>query len=361
MTKNVSKIQSHIAARSLKRFDSFDSKDHDKLGKIGIDVAQIVGTMDALDPTYTAGTANTPIQFLQNWLPGFVKNLTTARKIDELLGITTLGSWEDEQIVQPTMERTGNPVPYGDFSEVPYSSYNFGFETRTIVRFEEGMIVTVLDEKRIAKMNGNDAQWKREASALALEIIRNSVGFNGYNDGVNKTYGLLNDPNLNAYVNLPNGASLASEWSTKTYLEITADIRGAMQDLRTQSGDNIDPTTSKLTLAIASSSVDYLSVTSDFGNSVQDWLDKTYPNVRVVSTPDFDAANGGDNVFYLYAEGEGVSDSTDGGEAIIQLVPNKFMTVGVQQTAKGRIEDYSNALAGVLVKRPFLIVRRSGC
>jgi hypothetical protein len=354
-------IKSHIAARALKPFNSFDAKDYKSLDSIGINVNEIAGTMDALDPAYTQGSANTPIQFLQNWLPGFVKNLTAARKIDELLGVTTVGSWEDEQVIQPTMERVGAPVPYGDYSEIPYTSYNFGFETRSIVRFEEGMIVTVLDEKRIAKINGNDAQFKREAASLALEINRNSVGFNGYNNGLNKTYGLLNDPNLNAYVNLPNGTAATSTWSTKTFLEITADIRGAMQDLRTQSGDNIDPATSKLTLAVASSSVDYLSTTSIYGNSVYDWLSKSYPNTRVVSTPDFDVANGPDNVFYLYADAENVSDSTDGGAAIIQLVPNRFMTVGVQQTAKGRIEDYSNALAGVLVKRPFLVVRRSGC
>jgi len=360
---NVSKIQSHIAARALKPFSSFDSKDVDSLAKVGIDVNAIAQSYstDALDPTYTAGSANTPVQFLQNWLPGFVKNLTTARKIDELLGITTIGGWEDEEIVQRTMELTGSPVPYGDTSEIPFSSYNFGFEKRTIVRFEEGMTVTVLDEARIAKMGGNDSEFKREAAMLSLEILRNKVGFNGYNAGENKTYGMLNDPNLIAYTNLPDGADGDSIWSSKTFLEITADIRGAMQDLRTQSGGNIDPTSTQITLAVATSSVDYLSTTSDFGVSVYDWLAKSYPATRIVSVPDFDAANGGDNVFYLYSEAPDVDNSTDGNQSIMQLVPNKFKTVGVEQRAKGRVEDYSNALAGVLVKRPYLIVRRSGC
>src|SRR5665213_3289910 len=34
----------------------------------------------------------TPIQFLQNWLPGFVHVLTAARKIDEFIGIETIGN-----------------------------------------------------------------------------------------------------------------------------------------------------------------------------------------------------------------------------------------------------------------------------
>lgn len=360
---NVSEIKSHIGARNAKPFSSFDSKDYAALANLGCDITQIAQSYstDALDPTYTGGNANTPIQFLQNWLPGFVKNLTTARKIDELLGITTIGSWEDEEIVQRTMERTGKAVPYGDTSVIPLTSYNFGFEKRTIVRFEEGMQVTKLDEARIAKMGGNDSEFKRDAAMLSLEILRNKVGFNGYNDGENKTYGILNDPNLIAYENLPNGAAAASEWATKTFLEITADLRGAFQDLRTQSGGNIDPTSTAITLAIATSSVDYLSTTSDHGVSVYDWMAKAYPSVRVVSVPEFDAANGGDNVFYMYSEAPEVDNSTDGNQSIMQLVPNKFMTVGVEQGAKGRIEDYSNALAGVLVKRPYLIVRRSGC
>ncbi len=360
---NVSNIASHLGARKQKPFSSFDSKDYLALANIGINVDEIVKSYatDGLDPAYTGGSANVPVQFLRNWLPGFVKNLTTARKIDELLGITTIGSWEDEEIVQRTMERTGSAVPYGDTSVVPLSSYNFGFERRTVVRFEQGMEVTALDEARISRMGGSDSEFKREAAMMSLEINRNRVGFNGYNDGENRTYGLLNDPNLLAYTGLPNGAGGTSEWSTKTYLEILSDIRGAMQDLRTQSGDNIDPTSTMLTFAIATSATDYLTTTSDFGVSVYDWLMKSYPSTRVVSVPEFDAANGGDNVFYIYSEAPQVDNSTDGNQSIMQLVPNKFMTVGVEQRAKGRVEDYANALAGILVKRPYLIVRRSGC
>lgn len=337
-----------------------------ELSKLGIcldaaDVQKMVTfAMDAdLTAPLTTASVTTPIQFLQAWLPGFVEVITAARRIDNLVGITTQGRWEDEEIVQGIMEHTGETVPYGDYTNIPHASWNANFERRSIVRFEEGMQVGRLEEARAAAMQVNTPEEKRKAAAAALEITRNLVGFSGYNSGANRTYGILNDPNLPSYVNVTAGASGDTEWSTKTFLEITADIREALSALRIQSQDRVDPSKTPIVLAVAMSARDYLSVTSDYGNSVAQWLQETYSNVRVESVPEFDAANGGDNVFYLYAEQ--VSDeSSDDNRTFVQVVPAKFQTVGVQQMAKTYTEDYTNATAGVLVKRPYAIIRRSG-
>lgn len=310
--------------------------------------------MDALEPTVTTGSIPTPIQFLQNWLPGFVHVITQARKIDELVGITATGSWEDEEVVQGVLELTGTSVPYADLSNIPFSSWNANYERRTVIRFEEGMQVGRLEEARSARARLNSGANKREAAGLALEIRRNDIGFLGYNAGANRTYGILNDPALPAYAGLPNGA-----WPSATFLEITADLRSMFAALRSQSGDTIDPMETPTTLGIASDVVDYLTTVSDFGISVREWLSKTYPKCRVVSVPQFNDANGGDNVLYLFAET--VNDqSTDDGRTFSQLVPTKFQVLGVQQLVKAYVESYSNATAGVLLKRPYAVVRRSG-
>lgn len=336
---------------------------------IGMDSAALYDMMQsvqkgvAMDSNYVAPLSTpsitTPIQFLQTWMPGFVNVVTRARKIDTLIGISTIGSFEDEEIVQGFAERTGSARPYLDDTNVPFSSWNTNFERRSVVRFEEGMQVTKLVEMRAGRMNYSDAEAKRSAAALALEIQRNYVGFYGYNNGANRTYGFLNDPSLPAYVNVPNGAAGTSTWATKTMREIVADILAAAQTLRTQSGDLIDVKRTPITLATGTSVVDWLSQTSDFGYTPQKWLAENYPNIRIESAPELDAANGGANVFYLYAEDFG-DESTDDGRVFVQMVPTKFMTVGVQQMAKGYLEDYANASAGVMVKRPWAIVRRSG-
>jgi hypothetical protein len=366
---------SYLAPRDIKPIKGFDAREYEALRKIGIGfkdgatlqsmmdssiLAKIMGyAADSLQPTVTTASIGTPVQFLQNWLSGFVFIITAARKIDELVGITTTGSWEDEEIVQGVMERTGSAQPYGDFTNVPFSSWNVNFERRTNIRFEEGMMVGREEEARAARMRVDTAAMKREAAAVQLEIIRNTVGFFGYNSGLNRTYGFLNDPSLPAYVTVATGASGSTLWANKTMLEICKDIRSAVASLRNQSQDTIDPTSTPMTLAIATVVVDYLSTISDLGVSVWDWLKENYPLIRVVSAPQLNAANGGANVFYLYADR--INDSsTDGGRVFLQNVPAKFMLLGVQQLTKGYEEDYSNATAGVMCKRPFAVVRRSG-
>lgn len=356
---------SFISGRNVRSLENFNAREYKGLSKIGISLDEklirkmMSAGMDALQPTVTTASIGTPVQFLQNWLPGFVFVITAARKIDEIVGLMTTGAWEDEEIVQGLLERTGTSVPYGDYTNVPLSSWNVNFNTRTVVRFEEGMKVGNLEAARAARMRVDDSGMKRESAALALEIQRNNVGFLGFNAGANNTYGFLNDPGEPGYTIVPVGASTSTLWSTKTFLEICKDIRGAIVSLRNQSQDTIDPETVDMTLSVATDAVDWLSTTSDFGISVRDWLSKAYPRVRVVSAPQLNNAHASDNVFYLFADK--ITDmSTDGGRTFIQPVPTKFMVQGVQQLAKAYEEDYSNATAGVMCKRPYAMVRFYG-
>ena len=313
---------------------------------------------DLVAPNATQASITTPVQFLQSWLPGFVHDVTDARVIDELVGITTQGAWHDEEIVQGLLERTGRAIPYGDYTNIPQASWNVNYVRRTIVRFEQGMTVGRLEEARAAAIRMNSAEGKRGAAARALDIERNLIGFFGFNSGANRTYGFLNETGLPAYVTVAAGVG-GSTWALKTYLEIVNDILTALAALRTQSGDRIDVKRTPITLALPTNAIDFLSRTTDFGETVHEWLQKNYPNVRYLSAPELDDANGGSGVFYLYADT--VNDSgTDDNRTWVQVVPNRFQTLGVDQRAKDYEEDYSNATAGLMLKRPYAIVRYTG-
>lgn len=368
-----SKQRSQIAGRNVRPFamDAKAVENYAALGLIGInlsdrDVRRMMAAMDSagfgldeLQPTMFGGTTATPIQFLQTWLPGFVRTITAARTIDTLIGISTVGSWDDEEVVQGVLEPTGMAVPYGDYTNIPLASWNPAWERRTVVRLEQGMRVGALEEARAARMNVNTASEKRTSSVVSLEIARNRIGFLGFNGGANRTYGFLNDPSLPAYVNVPNGAGGQPTWATKSFLEITADIRTTLAALQAQTKGAIDTRKTPITLALANACVTYLSVTSEFGNSVEDWLKRTYPNVRVEAAPELDAANGGANVLYAYADSveDGASDDS---RTWVQVVPAKFQMLGTEKQAKAYVEDYVSATAGVMLKRPYAVVRRTG-
>lgn len=370
----VSKVHSHLRGSAMRPFEMKEVGDAavSALSKLGIAITpqavhDQVKSLYAGDASFaapvTSASIPTPLQFLQAWLPGFVKIMTAARKIDSAIGITTVGSWQDAEVVQGVLEPMAQAREYGDFTAVPLSSWNANFERRSVVRGELGISVGVLEEERAAAMRVSSAQEKRQAAGIALEIMRNAIGFNGWDSGNNRTYGLLNDPNLPAYGTVAaTGTGSATTWSSKNAQNIIADIRVAFQALRSQSKGQIDPETTGTVLLIATDCVDYLSSITDIGISVRDWLTKTYPKCRVESAPELNKASGSSNVFYLYAEevDSSVDGSTDGGAVFKQLVPTKFRTIGVERRAKNYVEDYSNATAGVLCARPFAVVRFKG-
>jgi len=366
--------RSHIPGNKVKAipFTAEDCADYLQLSDLGIHFprheiekmarAAMVGMDQAMDDQQggvTTASILSPVQFLQNWLPGFIRVITAARKIDEIIGLTVAGSWEDEEVVQGVLEYTGNAVPYGDYSNVPLSSYNANFERRTVVRFEKGMKVGSLEEARAGRARVNAAAEKRGAASLALEIERNKVGFYGYNSGADRTYGFLNDPNLPAYGTVPNGASASPLWSTKTTLEIIHDIQLAVAALQNNSQDTINPRDIDTTLVVPTATVQYLATVTTLGYSVEKWLKDNYPKMRVVSAPQLNLANGGANVFYLFADmvEDGASDDS---RTWVQVVPAKFQSLGVERQSKAYLEDYTNATAGAFLKRPYAVVRYSG-
>lgn len=361
MERQTSKLRSHIPSNKVRSF-SWDSKTTEStLNKLGIgfnhsalkDMQTFYG-MDAAVSGITSPSISTPIQFLQYWLPDFIEVVTAAREADDIMGIDFVGDWHDESIVQGILERTGQAVPYGDHTDIPLSSWNTNFEVRDIVRFEEGIQVGVLEEARAGAMNVSSQTEKRAAAAESLDIERNNIAFFGYNEGSNKTYGFLNDPNLPAYVTVATGTSTQTTWATKTYAEITADIRTALSTLRVQSGNLYKPERDRAKLALPVACMEYLTVQNDFGKTVKDFIAENYPNLEVVSAVQLNGANGGANVMYAFAE-------TINGKAVIrQLGVERFRLIGVEKKAKVFLEDYSNATAGVLVAQPIGVVRYTG-
>jgi hypothetical protein len=354
--------------------DSIDNQTLGILGNIGVHltpeyqdgVRKAMGAQDVMDsfsigqPTMTAPGIMAPVQFLQAILPGIVKVATAARKIDDLIGMSTVASWEDEEVLQLILEPTGKARPYSDSGMVPLASWNVNLEKRTITRFELGFSVASLEMKRSQRITVDSATAKRGSVTEALEILRNRIGFFGYNDGTNRTFGFLNDPNLPAYETLPAGSSGSTQWTRKSFEEITADIRLLASMLRTNTKERVDPEKDRIVMAIATSAKDALNTMNQPTTiTVKEWLRQNYPTWSIESAPELDNANGGASVVYVYPER--VNDgSTDDGLVFDQLVVTKLIALGAETRMKAHVEDFSNATAGTLCKRPMAVIRASG-
>lgn len=370
-----SKVYATVPAIQIKPVRNFDCNYFNELPSIGVHIAGRHITamqdhygegsaMDATQAMVTTASFSAPVQFLQGWIPGVTFIVTQARKIDEAIGFRIIGDWADEQVVWSQLERLGIAQPYTEYQNVPESTYNLNFNYSSIVNFESGMFVGNKEAARTAKVNVSADNAKRNACTQELEIARNYIGFYGFNNGANLTYGIFNTPGLPAYVTVANGDNATPQWSTKTFLNITADIRTGANTLQTKAGDLIDPRTTPTTLFLPTNVMAYLTTVTEFGITVEDWLKKVYPAMRVVSAPQLNTANGGIGVFYLFADkmdtGVDEDGSTDDGSVFSQNIQTKFLVNGVEKKAKGYLEDYLNSTAGVICKRSFLVVRYSG-
>lgn len=341
---------------TLKPFQLKNDTDISSLAMLGIDLND-VNTSRAFDSVDNIGT---PIEFLRTQLPGFVANVTQSLRIDRIVGATIVGNWSDEEVIQGILERRGSVGLYGDLTASPLQDFEFAFEKRTVVRFEDGIKIGVLEKDRASRAGLDSTSTKRNTALRNLDIVRNAVGFRGYKDGDARTYGLLNDPNL------PASASVATvdgktTWQDKSVKEICDDIVDVMNDLVVSSGSNFDPFADESTLALSACRYQYLNKQNDFGRSAMVFIKENYPKCRVEIAPEFDGAfNTNENGFYLYADRENQGDSTDSGLTFEQIVPAKIKMLGIDNKSKYFDEHFSNATAGVMCKRPYNVIIRTG-
>ena len=318
--------------------------------------------MDAFPSTVTAGTANVPVQFLQHWMNKFITVVTQATTADEFLGRTTQGEWFQYSVVLTIRELTGHTRPYGDHAQPPLAGYNINEEERHIVRFAQGILTGKLEEMRLAAMGKKLSAYESDRAAIgqSFNLDTNAVAFFGYDLGRNKTYGILNDPNLLPVNMVPtfdpdgDGTGITS-WQDKGFYGIVRDLNTAVSKLQTQCGGNFIPSKSAFKIGVPLSCDAYLNEVNEHGNrSVRDYIKDTWPKAEIVPIPEFDDAIGGDNVFYIKLEELGKNPVVE------QIVPAAVRLVGMEPRATGVYELYSNATAGVFVEQPLGVVRYAG-
>ncbi|MFV7791254.1 hypothetical protein ACNSOP_09155 [Aliarcobacter lanthieri] len=353
----MSKIISSFTGRELKQLGQVDLnkvKDvtHNDLKNIGFDCKALDSAINQMGVTNGALSGD----FLTEYLSGTVRIGTTVRVLDEILGITTVGEWHDDKIALRVSQPVGKAELYGDLTNIPLSSYIPSIEERNIVRFEQGFMVTKLESARQDEFGFNEMEEKRMSSIESLEIMREEVGYRGFASTGARIYGLLNDPSLPGYkTNLSNWLD-----PNTTFAQILADIEGLFSDIEVRSGSRAKES-DNMTLTIPTGYRVALSKTNpdNQNETVRSRLNSEFPNMRVISSSEFRGANAGDDIVYLIVDKAVNDGSTDGGEAIIQAVPVKYKMLGSEQTIKGYVEDATNALAGVFVKRPWLVSRGS--
>ena len=326
-------------------------------------VKSIRATMDAAATPQIDPSAPALSQFFQFWETGVVKAFTAPRKAEELLGYHQSGSFETDTVIIRSLEQHAGVTPYGDLADTPLSNYNAKFPFRHTVRFQAGLRTSHLETARMSAVGFNDQDEKREAVRVAFEINENAIMFYGYNGGVNRTYGLFNDPNLEAIQTLPNNAGgTSTSWANKTWDEKYNDVIVSVNRLITNTKQAFDPYAESFTWAIPTYVNTHLMDRNTLGLTLKQALTENYPQMRIVPIPQLDGANGGADVWYMYKDEKvEVDPSTDDGATIIPMTQSRMFLISSLPNEDGGVnEKYAHACAGVFVKRPILVVRFGG-
>jgi hypothetical protein len=196
----------------------------------------------------------------------------------------------------------------------------------------------------------------REAAAINLAQTRNDIGFHGF-AGIDNLYGLLNDPSLNPANPFPNGASLSSAWSTKTYTEVIADIYLLYTELVVNAGGLIDTTTPMILGVPMSAWTALYEKQNALGNkNVATYLRETFPALEIIQVPNYEAALTGSTTYCQL-----IVKQLGGIDTVNNIFNSLWNSHGPIRTVSGMQEKISVGFGGVFVARALGIATGTGC
>lgn len=275
---------------------------------------------DAQPQLVTAANAGIPSLFTTYVDPKIIEVLVRPTKAAELYGETKKGTWVSDTAMFLLAERTGEVASYGDFSQDGMSNANVNFPQRQSYHYQTN---TRWGERELARAAEAKIDWANQVnmgSILALNKYQNLVYLFGISGLQN--FGGTNDPSL------PAPIAPTSSWFGADAAVIYSDVLRLVQEMIAQGNGLVDAETD-YTMGISPGNVTNFNNTNQFNVNVFDQIKKNFPNLKIVTVPEF-AINGGGGF---------------GGTELVQLIANN---VEGQQTCEASFTEKMRAHAMVV-------------
>ena len=292
----------------------------------------------AMDATLvTSPNGGVPSLFTTYVDPKLIKVLVEPMKMAQAFSEVKKGDWVTTSAVFPMVESTGEVSTYGDFNENAMSDVNVNYPSRQPYHYQT---IVRAGEKELAIAGQARIDWasqKQQSAALTLNKYQNKTYIYGVAGLEN--YGMLNDPNL-----LPSITDTA--WSGKDGQEVYDSIRKLFQKLLKQAGGLIDREES-MTLLLSSDMDGNMTKTNSYNVNVTDQLKKNFPNLKIVTVPEYSTAAG--EVVQL------IVDSYEGQPTADLGFTEKMRVHPLIQMKSGFEQKRSQGSYGAIIYRPMFI------
>ena len=315
-------------------------------------------TTDADTWTYNPSSNGVPFQFLVEYTKKPIKQILNKRAYMDVGVPYQYGNFATQRLEIVLQGLVGAVNPYGDYDESVTADANYTLSPRDVYRGQ-----TVIGYGDLEVEAGATAKWdiiggKRYSAAQSIAIAQNKLFFLGNISStgafVNKTLGLLNDPNLNASYPALNG-----NWSVAGATQATnivGDINFAFSKLATQLGNNVIQS-DRLMLVVSAQAGAYFGTPTSLGITVAQMLKSIYANLEIVYAPEYlSLASGSDNLggFQLIAR-----DVIDEG-TVCDLFSYKYRSHGTYRQTSSFKEKLSFGSGGAGVMAPAGVVTITG-
>lgn len=249
---------------------------------------------DAQPALVTAANAGILSLFTTYVDPRVIEILVQPTKAVELYGERKMGDWTEDTAAFPVAERTGTTTSYGDYNEGGVTGANINWPQRQSYHYQTFTRWGERELERNAKAKIDWANQQNEASILVLRKFQNASYLFGIAGLQN--YGGINDPSL------PAAIAVTSSWYTATADVIYGDVLRLVQQAVIQANGLIDAEQS-FRMGISPQNVINFNKTNQYNVNVFDQIKKNFPNIKIITVPDFStAASGGTELVQLIAE-----------------------------------------------------------
>jgi hypothetical protein len=259
-----------------------------------------------------------------------------------------MGDWLTNTVAFNFVERTGVVSTYGDYSEDGVSKANVNYPQRQPYNYQ---VMTQWGIQEMERMGLAKVDWVsqlNEASIWTLNNFQNLSYFFGVAGLQN--YGLLNDPSLPAPI-APLGVFPNIVWQNKDALGIYNDIVYLAKTLIAQGGGLVN-TKTRMTMALSPTSEAELAKATQFNVSVSDLITKNYPNLTIVTAPQFSTTAG--ELVRLKA------DLMDGQLTEEVSFTEKLRSFSVINYPSSYVQKKMQGTNGAIIYRPVLIASMLG-
>jgi len=304
---------------------------------------------DAQPGLITAANAGIPSLFTTYVDPAIIEVLVSPTKAAELYGETKKGTWVDDTAMFLMAERTGETASYGDFSQDGMSNSNENFPQRQSYHYQTNTRWGERELARAAAAKIDKANQVNMAAALTLKKFQNQTYLNGIAGLQN--YGGTNDPSL------PNPISVTSTWFGADGALIYADVLRLVQQMIAQGNGLVDAETA-YTMGISPGNAVNFNNTNQFNVNVYTQIKTNFPNLKIVTVPEF-ALNGGGGAGGTEFV-QLIADSVEGQRTTEAAFTEKMRAHAIVTKTSSWEQKKSQGTWGTIIYRPVFVAAMIG-